>query len=76
MHVRVDQAVLVQDELTQTLGFIHVALAQAVGKQTPRRFPLECAAQRDAFVARRAEPQGKGLWRLDPAANLHQHTLE
>ena len=56
MNVRMDQAMLVQDELAQALGFTHVALVQAVGKQATRGFAFQRAAQCDSFITRRAEP--------------------
>jgi hypothetical protein len=39
------QAMLLQDELAQTLGFIGVGLAQFVGVETALGFPFEIAAQ-------------------------------
>jgi hypothetical protein len=40
MHFGVGQAMLLQDELAQALGFIRITLAQAVGKQAASRFAL------------------------------------
>ncbi len=45
------QAMLLQNELTQALGFIQVVLAQLVGIETLFGFFFEGPAQGDALIA-------------------------
>jgi hypothetical protein len=45
------QAMLLQNELAQALGFIQVVLAQLVGKETPLGFFFQRATQGDSLIA-------------------------
>ena len=51
MQGRMAEAVLLQNELAQALGFVRVALVQAIGEEALGGFALEAAAQGNALIA-------------------------
>lgn len=69
-------AMLLEDELAQALGFLGIALVQAIGIEAGLGRPFELPVQGNPLISRRAEPLGELPRWSGFVADFQQDALE